>query len=340
MHCSDVYISGIGTADTGSMDTATAVRRGLYDASLRERGGQLAVSIAGETPAPDLAVAAARRALAEAPHRPRDFGALLHANVHPQGPDGWSAQHYVNHHTIDRPVTSVEVRNGCVGFFSGLHLAVSHLRAIPGHEAVLLTCADNFATPAADRWRASRLFVLADAGGAVVVSRRSGFARLLSLVAISEPALEGRHRAGEPLFPPGITNGGTLNFQERTMCYQRALADGADLPDTMHDLLVRTVDRALAEAGLSLGGIAKVVHDGYTSDALHALYLDPLGIAPDQAIWDFTRHMGHAGPADQVRGLEQVWRSGQVGVGDRVLMLSDAPGMEAACCVLEICTTP
>jgi 3-oxoacyl-[acyl-carrier-protein] synthase-3 len=322
------------------MDTATAVRRGLYDASLRRRGGQLAVSVAGDTPAPDLAVAAARRALAEAAHRPADFGALLHANVHPQGPDGWSAQHYVNHRTIDRPVTSVEVRNGCVGFFSGLRLAISHLRVVPTHDAVLLTCADNFSTPAVDRWRASRLFVLADAGGAVVVSRRHGFARVLSLTAIAEPALEGRHRAGEPLFPPGITNGGTLNFQERTTRYHQALAGGVGVPDAVPDLLVRTVDSALEQAGISSDDVARVVHDGYTVDALHVLYLDPMGIGADRAIWDFTRHTGHAGPADQIRGLEHVWRDGQVGVGDKVLMVGDAPGMEAACCVLEICATP
>ncbi|WP_245548266.1 3-oxoacyl-[acyl-carrier-protein] synthase III C-terminal domain-containing protein [Nocardia pneumoniae] len=86
--------------------------------------------------------------------------------------------------------------------------------------------------------------------------------------------------------------------------------------------------------------IARVVHDGFHRDALHAIFLEPLGIKEDQGIWEYTRRAGHAGPVDQIRGLEHLWRSGAVGVGDHVLLVSDAPGMEAACAVLEIVDTP
>lgn len=91
---------------------------------------------------------------------------------------------------------------------------------------------------------------------------------------------------------------------------------------------------------MGLDDIVRVVHDGFTHAGLHAIFLDPLGIEEDRGIWEFTRTVGHAGPVDQIRGLEYLLRTGAVGTGDHVMLLSDAPGMEAACAVVEITATP
>ncbi|MEU3337904.1 ketoacyl-ACP synthase III family protein [Streptomyces sp. NPDC006668] len=343
MRVTGVHIDGIGTASVGTVTTAEAVERGWYEAAERERTGLRAVTVAGATPAPDLAVQAARAALAMSRHAPVDFCAVFHTNVHPQGPDGWSAQHYVNRNTINQPVTSVEVRNGCAGFFSALQLALCYLAVLPDDSdrtAVLLTGADNFGTPTVDRWRASNLFVLADGGGAVVLSKQGGFAEVLAVGAASDPGLEERHRSGEELFPPGLTVGGRLNFAERTRHFQRRVADGLVPPGDFGARLVDTVERTLGEAGATAGDITAVVHDGYARDAMNVMYLEPLGFEEKQGIWDFTRRTGHAGPVDQIRGLDHLWRSGRVAAGDKVLMVSDAPGMEAACAVLGITGPP
>jgi 3-oxoacyl-[acyl-carrier-protein] synthase-3 len=341
MRVGDIHISGIGTATTGLLTTADAVARGLYEAEERARSGIEAVSVAGEVAAPDLAVEAALRALEQSEESPTSINALFHSSVHPQGPDGWSAQHYINRNTINRPVTSVEIRNGCIGFLSSLDLAICYLRAAPARDAVLLTCADNFGTPAVDRWRASNLFVLADGGGAVVLSKRSGFARVLAIGAMSDPELEVRHRGAERLFPPGLTVGATLNFRERTEYVRDRQAAGA-FP-TLVDfaaVLADVVERTLAEVGMTVDDVARVVHDGFNGWAVRDIFLDPLGVDDKRGIWDFTRGVGHAGPLDQVRGLEYLWRHREVDVGDRVLMFSDAPGMEAACAVVEITDRP
>lgn len=338
MKVDDIYIAGIGTAEHECLDTADAVERGWYDAAARERGGLLSISVAGRRPAPDLAVEAARRALGESGHAPADISAVVHTNVHPQGPDGWSAQHYINRNTINRPVTSVEIRNGCIGFFSSVDLASCYLSAAADRTAVLVTSADNFGTPLVDRWRASRLFVLADGGGAVVLSKRDGFARLLALCSVSNPELEERHRGGMSLFPPSLTTGGVLDFEERLEYRRRKEAAGELAPlEDFGSALADVVEKTVKEAGTTMDEIAKVVHDGYTRDALHALFLEPLGLEEERGIWEFTRRVGHAGPLDQIRGLEHVWRTGAAAVGDKVLLVSDAPGMEAACAVLEIC---
>jgi 3-oxoacyl-[acyl-carrier-protein] synthase-3 len=341
MKVNDIYIAGIGTSTPDCMETAEAVAQGWYDAEERERSGLLSISIAGTTPAPDLAVEATRRALEDSGHSGEDIGALFHTSVHPQGPDGWSAQHYINRKTVYQPVTSIEIRNGCIGFFSNLHLAACHLTATQDRPAALLTCADNFGTPAVNRWTASSLFVLADGGGAVVLSKRRGFARVLAIGSVSAPELEERHRAGENLFPPSLTVGGTLNFEERMGRFQQQVDDGTLTPESdFGSVMIEAVESTLKEADTSLDEVKKVVHDGFTHWALHDLFLDPVGIEEERGIWEFTRRLGHAGPLDQIRGLEHVWKSGAVDVGDKVLLFSGAPGMEAAAAVVEITEAP
>ena len=337
MKVNGINFSGIGVAGTGQVDTADAVDRGWWGSEDREASGLISISVAGATPAPDLAVEAARRALDQSGHAPTDICGVFHTNVHPQGPDGWSAQHYINRQTVNQPVTSVEIHNGCVGFFSALHLATCYLMAAPDRVAALLTCADNFGTPAVDRWHVSKLFVLADGGGAVVLSKRAGFASLLAVGAASDPELEEHHRGAGDLFPPSLTTGQLLNFDERMEYGQQKATQGTlrSMGD-FGSLLVDTVERTLKEAGTSLGEIALVVHDGFNHDPLRFIFLDALDVPDERGIWEFTRRTGHAGPLDAIRGLEHAWASGKAQPGDKVLLLSGAPGMEAACAVVEI----
>ncbi|WP_326718386.1 ketoacyl-ACP synthase III family protein [Streptomyces sp. NBC_00243] len=337
MKVSGIHIAGIGTAEVENVETAEAVKRGWYGAEEREQGELLSISIAGTTPAPDLAVEAARHALNQSGHAPTDFSAVFHTNVHPQGPDGWSAQHYINRNTINQPVTSIEIHNGCVGFFSTLQLATCFLNATSERTAALLTCADNFGTPAVDRWNSSKLFVLGDGGGGIVLSKRGGFAKLLSIGSASNPELEAHHRGGEKLFPPGITAGGTLNFEERMAHSHQKAVEGLLPPmGDFGSVLVDTVAETLKDADVTMGEITRVIHDGFTHDALRFIFLDPLEVEDDRGIWEYTRQVGHAGPLDQIRGLEYAWKNRLVGAGDKVLLVSGAPGMEAACAVLEI----
>lgn len=160
-------------------------------------------------------------ALDQSGHAPVEISGVFHTKCFiPKDPDGWPAQHYINRNTINQPVASVEIRNGCVGFFSAMHLAVCYLNATPDRTAALLTAADNFGTPSVNRWHASKLFVLAD-GGAIVLSKRRGFAKVLATGSASNPELEQHHRGAESLFPPSLTVGGTLNFEERMASSQQ-----------------------------------------------------------------------------------------------------------------------
>src|SRR5262249_47038158 len=160
---------------------------------------------------------------------------------------------------------------------SNVHLACCYLNAVPERAAALLTTADNFGTPSVNRWHASWQYVLADGGGAIVLSKRRGFARLLAIDSASDPELEIRHRAGESLFPPGMTVGRVLNFKERMEYAKQKVAEGMLTPlGDFGSVVIDAVEKTLKDAGITMDEIARVIHDGFTREGLHDMFLDPL----------------------------------------------------------------
>ncbi|OIJ86706.1 hypothetical protein [Streptomyces colonosanans] len=199
-----------------------------------------------------------------------------------------------------------------LGMLSALEMAACRLMATSEHSAVLLTSGDNFSTPLVDRWRASKLFLLGDAGAAAVVSRRGGFARVLSVGSVSTPSMEALHRGGEPMFPPGPTVGRTLNLEERREFWRREWARGVPPPmGNFGDTVVAAARKSLAEAGLDMADISRVCHIGFSRLPLQASFLDPLDIDEKRGIWEFTRRTGHLGAADTVAGPSRWSRTGR-----------------------------
>lgn len=261
----------------------------------------------------------------------------MHSYTHHQGPDGWSAVHYVLNNTIDRPVPAVEVKQGCLGMLASLDVAANRLIANPTHDAALITTGDNYSTPGVERWRASSLFVLADAGSAVVLSRRSGFARLLAVDSLSDSSMEILHRAGEELFPPGVTRGRGLNFAERAEKVREQWAAGQAPPiKNFGDRVAEVAERVLKQADVTWEQITRVCHVGFSRPALEAMFLLPLDVPEEKTVWDHVSTIGHTGAADLFLGLEHVWRTGQVGPGDHVLLIGASTGMEAGAAVVRV----
>ncbi|MFF1547675.1 ketoacyl-ACP synthase III family protein [Streptomyces sp. NPDC058291] len=337
MRTANLYLAGIGSHLPPLFPAERAVAEGLYDEEARQASGMRSVAVSESTPAPQMAIDAARAALAHSGHGPDDIGLLLHSYTHHQGPDGWSAVHYVLNRTIDRPVPAVEIKQGCLGMLASLDIAANRLIADPTHEAALITTGDNYSTPGVDRWRASGLFVLADAGSAVVLSRRSGFAELLALDSLSDSSMEILHRAGEELFPPGVTRGRGLNFAERAEKVREQWAAGQAPPiKNFGDRVAEVAERALHKAEVKWDQIVRVCHVGFGRPALEAMFLLPLDVPDDKAVWEHVSTIGHTGAADLFLGLEHVWRTGQVGPGDHVLLIGASTGMEAGAAVVRI----
>jgi 3-oxoacyl-[acyl-carrier-protein] synthase III len=341
MRTEHLFLAGLGSEVPELVSTEYAVQEGWYDEDLRHISGILSVAVSECKPAPEMAIGAAKVALQRSGHSANDFGVLMHSYTHHQGPDGWSSAHYVLRNTLNQPIPAMEIRQGCLGMLAAVEAASCRLIANPGHVAAMVTTGDNFSTPLVDRWRASKLFVFGDAGAAVVLSRRSGFARLLAVGSLSDSQMEALHRGGEDLFPPGVTVGRSLNFDERSEYMRRQWAAGAAPPmGHFGDKVAEVAERTLKEAGVSIDDIVRVCHIGFARGPLDTIYFDPLGIDFGRGVWDYTRRIGHTGAADLFLGLEHLWTTRQVVPGDYVLLIGAATGMEAGCAVVEILTSP
>ncbi|MFE7579759.1 ketoacyl-ACP synthase III family protein [Streptomyces sp. NPDC057521] len=341
MKVDNVYLAGIGSWIPDRVSVDEAIEKGWYDETLRASSGMVSVAVAGDVPAPDMAVAAAEEALKRSGHEPEEIAALIHTPVFHQGPDIWSAPHYILHRTVNRPVPALELRQGCLGMITSLRFAATMMTADPAAGAVLITAGDNFSTPGLDRWRVSSNYVLGDAGSAVLLSRREGFAKLLSVSSISIPEAEILHRGGDPLFPPSITLGRPLDLEARTDHIRAQWIKGVP-PPVFHlgDIVVEAVTAALTDAGRTLDDITRVAHSAVAFDQIRNGFLEPLGIEESRGTWEFNRRVGHSGGTDQIVGLEHLLASGELRPGDHVLLLAAAVGMEVGCAVLEIVDIP
>ncbi|MEZ3181293.1 ketoacyl-ACP synthase III family protein [Streptomyces pimonensis] len=341
MLLSDLYIAGLGALIPERVTTKEAVSAGWYDAAEAEALGWESVAVAGDVPAPDLAIEAARRALEGSGHTRADIDVLMHVSCNHQGPDMWSPQHYVLRHTVGGNIPAMEIRQGCNGFLAAMELAGTYLAAAADRTAALITSADNWGDPLVDRWRATPGGLFGDAATACVLSRRGGFARLVNVRAMSLPELEELNRGGEPLFPPGCTTGVRVDLRERAATYkgsQDLVNAGRLMGETQRALIRETLD----EAGLTADDITRVAHQ-FVGDlgVLHRL-LEPFGddVGVSKGVWDFGRSVGHTGANDQTSALHHLVSSGRLRAGDRVMLLGAGAGISFSCAVVEMLDAP
>ncbi|MFG2892266.1 ketoacyl-ACP synthase III family protein [Streptomyces sp. NPDC048248] len=347
MRTPEVFIKGLGVFLPGTVTVEDAVAQGRYpefEAELHELAG---AAVAGEVPAPEMALRAAQEAYKRAGHRPEDTDLLLYADSWHQGPDGWQPQYYLQRQLVGNDVLAVEVRQGCNGMFAALQLGAGYLRGRPdGADAsgarpstALLVAADNFGTPMMDRWRMGPGYVAGDAAGAVVLTTEPSFAQLLSVGSAAVSEAEQMHRGTEPLFPPGPTVGRPLDFRARNAEYkQAALADGTGTGALVrvHGMTLELVQRTLDEAGLTLDDVTRVAYMNYSREIVEQRCMAALGLPMEKSTWDFGRTVGHLGASDQIISLDHLLTAGELRPGDHLLMLGVGPGVTLSSAVVRI----
>jgi clorobiocin biosynthesis protein CloN2 len=344
MRVRDVFLSGIGVYLPEKIESIdSAVAQGLFPAEEVEARGYTGAMVAGDTPPPEMALRAARDALKNGGVNPEDLAALLYAGVWHQGPDGWGPQYYLQRYLVGDDLLAVEIRHGCNGTFSGIELAVGILRAEPERKAALVAASDNFGTPLFRRWDSgAQNSVMGDGASAVVLTKESGFARLLSICTTSYSELEEADRAGEPLFPPGITEGRVLDYKTRYAAYGRKLVAeniGPEILIVHEQRSTGCLTRALAEAEVAADDIKRVIiHNVARGDA--AAYLSGLGFPLEKSSWDYGSGIGHVGASDHLISLHHLLATGQLGVGDHVLLAGMSPGVTYKAAVVQILDIP
>src|SRR5689334_12377422 len=134
-------------------DTAdAAVAAGRTDAETAQRLGYRSLAESAEHAAPEMAVLAASKALAEAGWTGADLDLVVHAWTYHQGHDFWSPPHYVAAQVGAGDALAIGVQQMCNGAAAALEVAATRMATDPGISRCLVTTADRFCGPGFDRW--------------------------------------------------------------------------------------------------------------------------------------------------------------------------------------------
>lgn len=339
MRVENVYIESLGVVLPEWADALQAVAEGRLDGEIQAANGLTGTHVAGDVPAMDLVVAAARTTLERSKTDPEDLGAYIHSAVHYQGPDGAYPPGYILRELGLGNIPALYLQQGCDGMLSALEVAIGKLTGAAGAGSVLLTTGENFSSPQMDRWKGfGQAYILGDGAAAVLVSDEEGFAEVRSLNSGVLHELESWHRGDGPLLLREDT-GTVAGMVERAEQFSERMP----LSETMEKLTLFGLDmihRSLVDAGLNASDLTKVVPINMDGRMIEYSIMLPLGLTMAECSWDFGRTVGHVGGADVFISLEHLVRTREVVPGDNVLLFSQGPGWLCSAAVLTITDTP
>jgi 3-oxoacyl-[acyl-carrier-protein] synthase-3 len=343
MRVLDTYLSGLGVYLPDTMSVDDAVAQGLYPAAEAQTHQLTGVAIAGDVPAPEMALRAAQDAVKRAGADPESISLLLYADAWHQGPDGWQPQYYLQRHLVGGDVLSVEVRQGCNGMFSALELAASYLAAQPDRRTALAVAADNFGTPLVNRWRTGPGFIVGDGASAVLLSKQPSFAQLMSVRSVAIPELEELHRIGQPLFPPAATTGLGMSLAARADAFKKWAMTQPDVMDAwlkLYRRMLEVINPTLDEAGITIKDVTRVSFPNSGRDVVEQRWTAALGMTLAQSTWEFGRTIGHISASDQIIALDHLLSTDELRPGDNYLMVGIGPGITLSSAVIRINQRP
>lgn len=203
----------------------------------------------------------------------------------------------------------------------------------------MITTGDRFAPPAVDRWNSYLQTLLGDGGTALTLSTRTGFARLISTVAVADNDLE-RWDRGATQFASRPGEEVLTDVLKRALQHAASPESEGDW-QTWTESIARTSEQALADAGTDREDISRAVlpfvHRGGGQKEME----DVLGFTEEQTVWrEFGSRVGHLGSGDQLAGLNHLIEQKAVLPGDRVLLFGLGVGFSYSAAVLEILELP
>ncbi|MFF8860428.1 ketoacyl-ACP synthase III family protein [Streptomyces sp. NPDC015139] len=338
MRWEGVYVAGTG-AWLGEPESArSAVESGAYDAEQHAADEIVSVSVAEESMAPpDMAVHAATTALKRSGLDASRVNLLIHSGFWFQGVEMWPAASYVAGHALGRDATAFGFEQECNGGLGALEVAARQVAAQPGTGAAMVTTADRFGAPLVKRWSSEPGFVYGDGGTALLLSAADGFARLVSTASGSDNSLEAVVR-GAGLRP--LPSGEPLDLLGRVGHFMRAHGSVREATERVGAVMRNVVGTALADAGIELADVSRVVTLASGRSRLEWQVPVLLGLPVERSTWDFARRVGHLGAGDQIAGFNHLVEQGELSRGDHVLFVGGGSGFSCTCAVLEIVDVP
>ncbi|WP_433191080.1 ketoacyl-ACP synthase III family protein [Actinoallomurus sp. CA-150999] len=333
MMSGEFYIDGTGVSIPPAVPIDRVVADGLYSAEDHAETQMLSVAIAADGFPAEMAVDAARQALAASAHEPPDIALTLYAYISNQGLHGWHSGAFVHRFAVGNSAPAIEVVQRSNGCMAALDLATAYLAARDAGAALIAT-ADRFDDMPGGRWNYDYGLLVGDGATACVVSREGGFARILSLVSHADSTFEEVHR-GDFAYIPMQDIGATPSFRRRKQQYFQSHGL-AETVARFSSGISTVVTRALDDAGVRRTEVDHWVLPNVGLQELRTYYLDALKIPVDATLWNWGRTVGHLGAGDQIAGLHRLRQEGRALPGRTLVLLGVGVGFNFTCAVLRI----
>lgn len=313
-----------------------AVAAGDIDARTARELGYTSLPVSEDTAPPDMAVEAAAQALAVAGARADDLSLVLHASVHHQGHDAWSAPHYIARRLGAHQAVPIGLLQQCNGGAIGIELAASRLQGDPEAGPALVTTADRFLMPSWHRWLSDYGMAAGDAATAVLVHRagrpagahsRTPDLLLHSLATRVAAELEVMHRGDDELNATPMGHSPMIDVRRTKRAFIKAY--GAEFfLKTAADRIRAVVEEALAGAGLAADDprLRHAVIPRLGSKAMAQAYIPPLTDVTPAPVLDLGRATGHVGAGDLNASLADLARTDLLAPGEHALVLNGGGG--------------
>lgn len=178
-----------------------------------------------------------------------------------------------------------------------------------------LRCPDGM-----DRWMGGAFF--GDGAAAAVLSKRSGFARLIVSQRTSNPDFE-------TLLRPRMKGPGVWDLPDLDLGF------GPYVETITHEVQA-SISATLKEADLTIEDISHFCLPALPLVSMQTIYLERNNIPIEKTCWSELRKNGHVGPCDQILGIAHLRETGRLEPGQLVLVAGGGVGYRMTCLLLQI----
>ncbi|MEU1758666.1 hypothetical protein [Micromonospora sp. NPDC005652] len=306
-----------------------------FSAEDLERVGVKELSVATHQSAPEMAVSAARDALAQSGVEPGGIGYVAHTHLYHQGFDIWSPAHYIAHQTGAVSGLPMTVQQTCNGGALALHLAALWLRATPEATAALVTAADRFTGPGFDRWGTDDEAVYGDSGAAVVLGRRGDGNDLLDLLALemaADPSFETQLRGDDEFGAAPLSHGAPISLVRPNNVF-RASSQAAQLGKSGVEKLYAAVQTSLTKAAVAPDAIRCVAIPRLTRHMRENVFKPGIGLLLNRQPEYIESETGCLGPAEYLANLSDM--ASVLDPGDVGMLIQGGGGFTFSCTIVR-----
>ncbi|GGY87768.1 hypothetical protein GCM10010327_18050 [Streptomyces nitrosporeus] len=327
----------------GRSRAATAVSEGRLRIRDARALGHEALPVAVHAAAPEMAVSAARDALALAGTGAGRLDALCHAWMYYQGHDLWSPPHYIAHEVGARRALPFGIQQVCNGGAVAIELMAAYLARPdasggPSRRG-MVTTADRFVEPGFDRWTSDYGVAYGDGSTAVLLHSPAGPGDplvLRSAATIAAPELERMHRGADPFAATPRERREKVDMRTTKRAY---LHDQRDLDfAAINERSIRAViSTALRDAGVRPDDsrLQYALLPRFGTKLLGENWVPVISACVQVKIENFGQGTGHLGAGDAIANMAELMEGALLAPGEMALIFSAGAGFTWSCLVVE-----